>query len=76
MAEGGLHEPSGRRATRTPEPVAAENWKPIRAVVKMARPTALARTFWGIRRMARLREREREPRLAVPSAGSVGVVGR
>lgn len=61
MPDGAPQEPSGWRAMRMPEPVEAETWKPARAAVKMARPTALRRTFWGSLRRAWEREGRRVP---------------
>lgn len=46
--EGGDHLPEGRRATTTPEPPAPEMWRPVRKVVKIARPWADCITDWGI----------------------------
>jgi hypothetical protein len=46
--EGGDHDPSGRRATTTPEPPAPEMCKPVRKVVKTASPAAVSMALWGI----------------------------
>lgn len=55
MPEGAPQDPSSRRAIRMPEPVEAENCRPARAAVKIARPAAFLRTEGGILRRARER---------------------
>lgn len=72
MPEGGDQLPSGRRAMMTPEPVAPETWKPARAVVKMARPTALLMTEEGIVRRVRFFLGLAAAVVGLPSASTVG----
>lgn len=46
--EGGDHWPEGRRATTIPDPPAPEMCRPVRKVVKIARPAAERITEGGI----------------------------
>lgn len=56
----------------TPEPVAPETWKPARAVVKMARPTALLMTEEGMVRSVRFFFGLAGAVVGLPSASVVG----
>jgi hypothetical protein len=49
MPEGGDQLPSGVLATKTPEPPAPEIQRPVRMVVKMARPFAFLMTYNDVR---------------------------
>lgn len=55
-----------------PEPVAPETWKPARAVVKMARPTALLITDEGMVRSVRFFLGLADAVRGFPSASTVG----
>lgn len=72
MPEGGDQLPSGRRAMSTPEPVAPETWKPARAVVNIARPTARLMTLEGMVSRVRFFLGFAVAVMGLPSASVVG----
>lgn len=71
--DGGDHDPSGCRATTTPEPLPQENCAPERKTVKIARPAAELRTCRGILTIAFRLDNESFGGSGVPSVGNVSL---